>query len=277
MFQKGRSTEADKDRHLDLGALDCRYVGFCIAPIQVTSLTDNNLFDPWLDAPASPGAGARDAARTGLQISTIESVEPLDAQLGDAVKKTVPDALRYALFGQPKPSSAEIDAAGGNLAAVPPMQTYAILDAAKITNLPEELEGSELEHRCLFKGKAYDDLKNVAPWIVRLEDSKTFTRNLFTSSDAYWHLWDSIPGIYVRSRCTLDEMWRHFRKFTRIQTPSGRGYYLRFWDKSVLNVARREGHDAEFYQKLATGMTIIWHSPEPGMPNRFSQLTCEAL
>lgn len=232
--------------------------------------------DPWLAVATTPGDGASDAAPTGLQISTIENVEPLDAQLGAVVKKTVPDALRDALFGQPEPSPAEIEAAGGDPAAVPPMQTYAILDAAKVVNLPEVLEDSEFEHRCLFKGKAYDDLKNVAPWIVRLEDGNTFTRNLFARSDAYWHLWDNEPGIYIRSRGTLDDMWRHFRKFTRIQTPVGKGYYLRFWDRSVLNAARRERHDTEFYQKLVNGMTIIWHSPEPDMPNRFLQLTCEA-
>lgn len=199
----------------------------------MTSSTDTHLFDPWLDAAAPQSVGASDAAPTGLQIATIENVEPLDAQLGAVVKKTVPDALRDALFGQPEPCPAEIEAAGGDPAAVPPMRTYAILDAAKVVNLPEVLEDSELEHRCLFKGKAYDDLKNVAPWIVRLEDGNTFTRNLFTRSDAYWHLWDNEPGIYVRSRATLDDMWRHFRKFTRVRDEGGQWLYWRFWDSRL--------------------------------------------
>lgn len=37
----------------------------------------------------------------------------------------------------------------------------------QITNLPVLLEASPLEHRCLFKGSAYDALKDVAPWVVR--------------------------------------------------------------------------------------------------------------
>ncbi len=74
------------------------------------------------------------------------------------------------------------------------MLTYAILDAAKITNLPELLEASPLEHRCLFKGSAYDALKDAAPWVVRLENGNSFTRNLFTRSSAPWHQWwDSEP------------------------------------------------------------------------------------
>ncbi len=44
-----------------------------------------------------------------------------------------------------------------------PHYTYALLDAAKVTNLPELLAGSKLEHRCLFQREAFDGLKNVAP------------------------------------------------------------------------------------------------------------------
>ena len=44
------------------------------------------------------------------------------------------------------------------------------------------------------------DLKQVAPWVVKLEQGSDFTRNLFTRGDAPWYLWDADPGIYVRSR-----------------------------------------------------------------------------
>ncbi|MFV0644700.1 MAG: hypothetical protein ACK5NN_09415, partial [Sphingomonadaceae bacterium] len=37
------------------------------------------------------------------------------------------------------------------------------------------------------------------------------------------------PGIYVRSRGSLDDMWKHFRKFTRVQDESGKWAYLNFW------------------------------------------------
>lgn len=105
-----------------------------------------------------------------------------------------------------------------------------------MTNLPELLERSGLEHRCLFKGDAYDELKNVAPWIVRLEEGSAFTRNLFTRSDASWHLWEREPGIYFRSRGALDEMWRHFRKFTRVQDKDQQWFYWRFWDVETVPI-----------------------------------------
>lgn len=173
-------------------------------------------------------------------VDTIAGVEPLDGQFGVAEPLTVPTVLQDVLFGQLEPAEAEIAAHGGNPTCVPLLHTYAILDAAKVINLPEMLETSGLEHRCLFKGDAFDELKNVAPWIVRLEDNNSFTRNLFTRSDAPWHLWDNEPGVYLRSRGTLDEMWRHLRKFTKVQDEKGKWFYLAFWRGYVLSAFSQE-------------------------------------
>ncbi len=183
--------------------------------------------DPWT-VEALTKAPAVDDPK--LVIDVVEGVEPLDDQFGAASPKTVPDALYQPLFGPVDPSEAEIEAAGGDPKHVPPMQTYAILDAAKLVNLQVILDTSGLEHRCLFKGEAYDELKDVAPYIVRLEEGNDFTRHLFTVGKAPWCMWDIEPGIYVRSRGTLDDMWRHFRKFTRVQDEAGKWYYFRFWD-----------------------------------------------
>lgn len=194
--------------------------------------------DPWMLRESASGSGpTAEPTQPAPRVETIEGVEPLDAQLGVFPKKTVPDALQDTLFGQLEPTEVEIEAAGGDPSAVPPMLTYAILDAAKVKNLPELLADSGLEHRCLFKGNAYNELKDVAPWIVQLEEDNSFTRNLFTRSDAYWHLWDREPGIYVRSRGTLGELWRHFRKFTKLQDEKGKWFYFRFWEPRLLGPA----------------------------------------
>ncbi|WP_106743582.1 DUF4123 domain-containing protein [Yoonia maritima] len=167
-----------------------------------------------------------------FQIEHIGSVEPLDAQFGLDHPKTVPEPLSELFFGQPGPS--ELAMMGGEPDKVPPLQTYAILDAAKVTNFVEMLEASSLEHCCLFKGDAEDELKNVAPWIVRLEEGNAFTRNLFTRSEAPWHLWDSEPGIYLRSRSTLEDMRKHFRKFIKLKSIDEKWFYFRFWEASVI-------------------------------------------
>lgn len=200
----------------------------------MNTLADRVGDDPWLAGQGAPEIIEAEVPEQPLRIKTFENVAPLDAQLGVFPKKTVPDVLHDIMFGLPEPTAAEIGMAGGNAAAVPPMQTYAVLDAIKIANLPELLEDSGLEHRCLFKGDAHDELKDVAPWVVRLDQDSSFTRNLFTRSDAPWHLWDCEPGVYIRSRGTLDDMWRHLRKFTRLRDEGGAWLYFRFWQADIL-------------------------------------------
>lgn len=175
----------------------------------------DNFDDYWVQSPKT--AGAPD--EPDLQINTIDGVEPLDAQLGVVDLKTVPDALYESLFGRPCDTA---------------LHTYVILDAAKVPNLPELLEVSGLTHHCLFKGNAYDELKDVAPWIVQLEDENVFTRNLFTQSEAPWHFWDKEPGIYLRSDASLADLCAHFRRFTKVQQTDGRWRYFRFWEPLVL-------------------------------------------
>lgn len=167
-----------------------------------------------------------------LHIEEIEGVEPLDAQFGVHPLKTVPDALYEPLFGQPEPSAAEVVQYGG-ADKVPPLNTYAILDAAKVVNFVVMLEASGLEYRCLFKGKAAEEMRDVAPYVVRLEEGNDFTRNLFSKDpeqDVPWFMWDKKPGIYVRSRGALADMWKHFRKFTKVQDENGKWFYFRFWE-----------------------------------------------
>lgn len=209
-------------------SVSCVYYIFSITQtVELNANTD--LGDYWVQQYGTPET----PSEPHLSVESIEGVEPLDKQFGVAHPKTVPDALHGPLFGQPEPTEAELEQAGGDPEQVQPMHTYAILDAAKVVGLPELLAASGLDHHCLFKGEAFEELAEVAPWIVRIEDGNSFVRKLFTHSDAGWHLWDKEPGIYLRSRGSLGEMWRHFRKFTKVKDEQGKWYYFRFWEKPV--------------------------------------------
>lgn len=118
-------------------------------------MQDPHAEDPWLNLREKDRAGGTGAERATVLISEIPNVEPLDAQLGAFPKKTVPDALHDAFWSQPQANTSELEMAGGDPIKVPPIQTYAVLDAAKVINLPEFLENSGLEYRCLFKGDTY--------------------------------------------------------------------------------------------------------------------------
>jgi len=197
------------------------------------------------------GAGGQpDDSQGYLHIEEIKGVEPLDSQFGMHPPKTVPDALYQPLFGQPDPTPAEV-VQYGSADKVPPLHTYAILDAAKVVNFVEMLEASGLEHRCLFKGDAAEEMRDVAPYVVRLEEDVDFTRNLFSfdpEQEVPWFMWSREPGIYVRSRGTLEDMWRHFRKFTKVQDESGKWYYFRFWESPVSTHLLSLGNSPELQQ-----------------------------
>lgn len=226
----------------------------------------------WINEAQMP-AEPEQAEEDYLIIEEIEGVEPLDFQMGVHPKKTVPDALYPHLFGQPEPTKEELAAAGED-GDVPMMNTYAILDAAKVTNLTTMLQTSQLEYRCLFKGHAYEELKEVAPYIVQLEEDNAFTRNLFShdpEKDVPWFMWDKEPGIYIRSRASLEQMQHHFRKFTKVQDENGKWFYFRFWESgdlvALMSVCSRD-EVRSFYKYLERVITtetqvhdvLSWHS-----------------
>lgn len=62
---------------------------------------DQDSDDLWTLLPGSAATAQMAPNRPVLQVDTIEGVEPLDTQIGGIPKKTVPDALHAALFGQP--------------------------------------------------------------------------------------------------------------------------------------------------------------------------------
>ncbi|MBL3597810.1 DUF4123 domain-containing protein [Rhodovulum sulfidophilum] len=178
--------------------------------------------DYWTDLSGpGPGGDGGAAPAPALHVEAIEGVEPLGDQFGVAEPLSVPPGLRAALFGQP-----EVIAGRAAL----PLYTYAVLDAAKVHGLPEMLETSGLDHACLFQGAAAEDYRDVAPWLVRLEESHRLTRGLFTQSDAPWDMWDREPGIFLRSAASLDALRKHLRKFTKVRDEDGKWYYARFWE-----------------------------------------------
>lgn len=186
----------------------------------------------WAAEPLDLASAEARVDRYELRFEVIRDIRPLGTQIGVFPKMAAPTALHEALFGQPKWIKHDPDT--NRLADAPPLLTYAILDAAKIPNLPELLARSGLQFRCLFKGEAFEELKDVAPWIIALDEEDSFTRNLFIDSETPWHLWGTQVGIFLRSITTLDELWRHFRKFTRVQDAAGKWYYWRFWEPAAL-------------------------------------------
>ena len=155
-------------------------------------------------------------------LERIDIIQPLPPTI-DASQPSVPAPLVAPLFGTTKQGDRCTD-------------TFAVLDGASVRNLPDLLSASGLEHVCLFKNKAADALREVAPWLVRLERESKFTRRLFTAGDAPWHLWGKVAGTFLRFEGSCSELSGHLRKFTRLQDEQGKWYYFRYWDPATMAV-----------------------------------------
>lgn len=121
---------------------------------------------------------------------------------------------------------------------------YAVLDGAKIANLPEYLSMSGLSHCCLFSGQTAVDLADSAPWLVKLDANATFTRNLFTDDpdkDVPWYMWRRQPGLLLRSDQSMEDIRRTFRKLIRLRDSDNKWFYFRFWEGRILEDLMRWG------------------------------------
>ncbi|MEO1346936.1 MAG: DUF4123 domain-containing protein [Pseudomonadota bacterium] len=150
----------------------------------------------------------------------IEGIEPLSQPpFGMAPDRTVPEPLQEVLFGQLPDGS------------IP--SAWALLDAARIPQLPDRIERSGLPYACLFTNAAKTDLGDVAPWLVELRDGDEFPRELFTEVPGGRlpsMLGGRIPGLLVRAEGPCERLWQHLRKFTRLRDARENWHFLRFWE-----------------------------------------------
>lgn len=211
MLQAGQGAQFCRTRAHGAGSLDAiRAAGLLFRCFYwIISAVPQHISDvKGTEAPASAGSPR-------LHAETIENVVPL-APKSDA---DVPEALQPVLFDQPQ--------SGRRL------HTYAILDAAKVFGLAEDIAASGLKHRCLFTGNAAEELADVAPYLVALAPDARFTRHIFShdpDSDVRWFFWSREPGLFLRSTANIDTIRAHFRKFTRIRDEAGKWFYFRFWE-----------------------------------------------
>ena len=134
--------------------------------------------------------------------------------------------LKDVLFGQPE--------------AGPPVRTYLLVDATlrKAVSKVFDLDMLDVETRCLFKDDAAEEWKETAPYLIDLTLPSTAWEDpsqvpAFHRSFVADH-WGRATGIVVRSTADMDAIWRHFRRFTRVQVEEDMRWSLfRFWDPRV--------------------------------------------
>ena len=209
--------------------------------------------DFWILPPgrvdAAPGQGARPfaspvnvetaAPQTRFTVTRIDAVTPLDDQLGIDPKR-----------GWPAPLDPFFGSDQGR-------HCYVLLDAAEGDGLTELMEGSGLEHACLYQGAALYELGDVAPWLARLEPDSSFARMLMTRGRSPASLWGRFGGLYLRTDATLGDLRAHLRRRLRVQDAEGKAYHLRFWDSRLIaELARLQGDSADILRALFDGRDL---------------------
>lgn len=160
-------------------------------------------------------SGDAQALSAFLHISELSGVSPLDEQFGVWPLKNVPDVLSKPMF----------DEAEGN--------TFVIVDTQKLSGGVDEVENCGLPFLCLFKGKAAQERRDEAPYIIQLDLNAAFTRRLFTGDKKGFGLWDRNAVMFVRTHASLETTCAHFRHFTRFMDEHGRWFHFQFWDGSL--------------------------------------------
>lgn len=178
-------------------------------------MTDEYDFWTNLSAQASPST----VAEAFIQTRKLGVVAPMTAfGEGDPISSSL---LQKVLFDRADRLETNV-------------RTFALIDAARLTNFVELLQATELEHTCLFEGEARAKMADLAPWLVELQPDASATVRLLDDPATPWSIWGKDAAIFVRSTADLTELQRHFRKFIRIRDAENRWMLLRFWDPNVL-------------------------------------------
>lgn len=121
---------------------------------------------------------------------------------------------------------------------VPGAQTFVLLDGAKIDALPERLATLELPFMPLFQGDSVDAYGAAGPWIVRLDPTNRFFRQLFVDDAegaGQWAFFSRAPAVILQTRMTLEGLVSHLRRFLRVRQDDDTWLFFRFYDPIVLS------------------------------------------
>lgn len=164
-------------------------------------------------------------------LSRLDATNPVvlgDERIATVADSTLTAPLHVTAAPRPSPDARGFDALPHDLLPSDDERIFAVLDGAGIFGLPEMLEGSGLDVRCLFQGKAAQDHADGAPWLVELLADNALTRRLLRADKALSH------GLFLTSPVSLNGLWRHLRKFTMLVDPAtGRHVFFRFYDPMV--------------------------------------------
>lgn len=112
----------------------------------------------------------------------------------------------------------------------PSLGTWAVLDGASVQGLVRAIATHGVQSACLLAGKLHPSMACVAPYLVALEESSSFTSWLLETG------WGRHWGVFLRSRSDLESLRKHLRRFLLVKDPEGKRLHFRYYDPRVLEL-----------------------------------------
>lgn len=104
-----------------------------------------------------------------------------------------------------------------------PLRAFLLLDASCDALIPFYAENFKEEARCLFDGSAFEDLGEVAPWLIEVE----------RYGEAWdWYVengWGRNWGVFLLTRLPMANVKRHLKKFLKIEDENGEVMFFKFY------------------------------------------------
>jgi hypothetical protein len=110
------------------------------------------------------------------------------------------------------------------------LNTYAILDAARIFGEIDTAQELQTNFLSLYMGKNEEYLSSVAPYLFSYHTKSEFGNWLFQKG------WGNSWGVFVVTGLEIEDLRKHFRKFLMVKTEEGKELYFRFYDPRVLRI-----------------------------------------
>lgn len=110
-----------------------------------------------------------------------------------------------------------------------PGTMFALLDAANLPGLHAQIQTLGAAALCLFKGASAKTLRDVAPYLLRLDGDSAFLAGWLGCDADPAAPRDQFPGILIQADIAPHDLCAHFRRFMRVEA-TGQHYFFRFWD-----------------------------------------------
>ena len=133
----------------------------------------------------------------------------------------------------------------------------AMLDGASVPDLLERLHSEpSLEVACLLRGNHAPDMKQVAPYLVKLEPQSEFAEWVVGNG------WGRHWGTFVTSRRGFRALRDHLRQLMIVHRRDGTSLYFRYYDPRVMRVFLPTCSPAQLKQMFGPADAFLAESEE---------------